>query len=280
MTVTAANVALKRRQVRRMRAAGLTVVEVQGWETRGRPQRYDPLGVLEHHDASSLRSGELGALPIIVAGRTGIPGPLSQWQVGRSGTWYLVAAGRANHAGAGGPHGEIPADSGNRYLEGVEVANDGRTEPYSPALRRSLDIGLACLLTEIRGSLLSRITSWLLGHREWAPGRKSDPRHSMDWRRQRLRTVLARWTAPTTTPAPAQPAPATPDLELEDDMAARIKKKDHPTQYLVTFTGGAVPISDLAELQAWEAAGLEVPPLKVVPDQVVDELVAAAAARR
>jgi hypothetical protein len=265
MTASAANVALKRRQLARMRAAGLRVVEVDGWQDRGRPQRYDPQGVVEHHDASSTRSGNAGALPIIVNGRPGIPGPLSQWQVGRDGTWYLVAAGRANHAGAGGPILGIPKDSGNRYLEGVEVANNGVDEPYSPQLHRSLDIGLACLLAEIRRSTTDRIVEWLLGHKTWSPRRKTDPRHGLSWRQSRVRSVLRGWTSP---PPPPPPAPA-PE---ETDMARRVKKKNDPQQWLIA-PGVAKPLSQAAVNGYVKLGILPNEPVEELPDEQVDALI-------
>jgi hypothetical protein len=148
MAPTSSDVARMRRIITRIRNAGIRVVEVDGWQHRGRPQAFAPRGVLEHYDASTIKSGNWGALGIIVSGRTGIPGPLAQFQVARDGTWAVVAGGRANHAGAGGPWNGIPRDSGNRYLYGVEVAGT-RGETYKPALHRSLDVGLAAILAEV-----------------------------------------------------------------------------------------------------------------------------------
>jgi hypothetical protein len=149
MTATAADVARMTRIIRRMRARGLTVIETADWQHRGRPSAFDPRAVFEHHDASTVKSGRFGSLPIIISGRDEIPGPLSQFQVARDGAWVIVAAGRANHAGEGGPTIGIPKDSGNRYAYGAEVANDGVHEPYSDQLQHSLNIGFACILEEL-----------------------------------------------------------------------------------------------------------------------------------
>lgn len=165
------------RAVDLMRQRGLKVSTVNGWEQRGRSGTFNPQAVIEHHDASTRRSGNWGALPIIISGRAGIPGPLSQWQVARDGHWMLVASGVANHAGTGGFRGLV----GNSQVWGVEVANDGVGEEYSIQLHRSLDIGLKVLL-----EVIGKQNTWLAGHKEWAPRRKSDPRHSMDWRRSTL----------------------------------------------------------------------------------------------
>jgi len=185
------------RIINRMRAQGLTVHEVDGWQSRGRDGSFAPKGVIEHHDASSIKSGNAGALPIIIKGRSDVPGPLAQFQVGRDGTWFIVAAGKSNHAGLGGPIIGIAKNLGNANLYGVEVANSGLGEVYSPALHNSLNRGFACILNEV-----DQPTSHLIGHKEWAPGRKTDPRHAMSWRRAQVKTVRE-----GATPAPNPVAP-------------------------------------------------------------------------
>ncbi len=193
------DVARMRRIIARMRSAGLTVEVVEGWETRGRPGLFHPHVVCEHHDASPLSTGLRGYLASIVKGRADLPGPLAQFQVSRDGVWFVVAAGRANHAGVGGPMLGIPANSANAYAYGVEVANNGRSEPYLPALDESLDIGFACILLEI-----GKPAGNLAGHKEWTP-RKTDPVHSMASRRHRVaqRMVPVPPTEPTGNRTPA-----------------------------------------------------------------------------
>jgi len=188
-----------------MRRQGLRVVEVGGWRERGRPLPYGPLvGVVFHHDASSRSSGAKGALGTIVKGRSDVPGPLAQFQVGRDGTWYVVAAGRSNHAGKGGAWRTVPRDSGVRYLIGVETANDGRGEPWSGQLLDRLDLGFACIL-----KVLGRGPSWLIGHKEWAPGRKIDPSGiDMDRWRARVGAELRRITGKQPAEPPERPTPA------------------------------------------------------------------------
>lgn len=117
----------------RLSKRGVELRWVDGWEYRGTGGLFSPRGILDHHDASSTRSGTWGALGIITYGRSGIPGPLSQFQVARGDVprVAVVAAGRANHAGAGGPWNGIPANSGNAYLYGAEKANNGIDEQYS-----------------------------------------------------------------------------------------------------------------------------------------------------
>jgi hypothetical protein len=126
--------------VARMRAIGarLTSWDVQirwmpGWETSGATWIRVPVGIVDHHDGSSIKSGEWGALGVIIAGRPDVPPRLSQFQVARClddvPKLAICAAGRANHAGRGSwrfPDGlVVPTDSGNSWLYGAEKAHSG-----------------------------------------------------------------------------------------------------------------------------------------------------------
>lgn len=113
----------------KLRRAGLTVVEVAGWQTRGSDQ-FNPRGFVWHHTAGP-RSGNAPSLAICIYGRAGLPGPLCNVFLARDGTVYVVAAGRANHAGTGGWAGL----SGNSSVYGLEVENVGTgAEPWQPFL--------------------------------------------------------------------------------------------------------------------------------------------------
>ena len=86
-----------------LRAAGLNVAEQPGWKERGRGDVGEIKGVICHHTAGPP-TGNMPCLDVVTNGRTGanaLAGPLSQLCLGRDGTFYVVAAGRANHAGAG-----------------------------------------------------------------------------------------------------------------------------------------------------------------------------------
>ena len=120
-----------------------------GWETRGLTWARVPVSIFEHHDASSIKSGEWGSLGLIMDGSArGIPGMLSQFQHGRALDGVpkvaIVGCGRASHAGIGGPFRfpdglVIPANVANAYAYGQEVANNGLGEPYSDALNYSIE---------------------------------------------------------------------------------------------------------------------------------------------
>lgn len=169
-----------------LRNNDLEVKKVKGWKTRGRPFTFEPRGVIFHHTASARTGGPAPCLGICTTGRADIPGPLCNLLVARDSTVFLVAAGYANHAGFGGPYRIIPKDSGNRFLIGVEVENNGIDEPWSKELRSTLDVVFATLLLEMK-----RGARWLIGHKEWAPDRKIDPGQLvMDPVRERVREQM------------------------------------------------------------------------------------------
>lgn len=110
-----------------LRAAGLTVVEIDGWQNRGYLGRdlADVRGVLWHHTAAGRNfSEDAPSLNICTNGRSDLAGPLCHIVLGRSGTFYVTAAGLANHAGAGSAPG-IPTDAGNYYFIGIEMESSG-----------------------------------------------------------------------------------------------------------------------------------------------------------
>jgi peptidoglycan hydrolase-like protein with peptidoglycan-binding domain len=177
----------------RLRAAGLKVAEVAGWQSRGSPT-FAPRVVVCHHTAGA-RSGEAPSLNVVRDGRPGLPGPLSQLVLGRSGTFYVVASGRANHAGTGG----WKAVSGNTASLGIEAENAGDgTDPWPDVQLDAYVRGVATICDE-----LGIASDMVCGHREWAPGRKVDPRGiDMDLFRGRVAAILA-GEVPRPLPIPA-----------------------------------------------------------------------------
>lgn len=132
------------------RAAGLTVVEVEGWEDRGRPASvgsFEPNGAhTKHHTGTPTSPSRVApTLATCIYGRPDLPGPLCQWLTAYDGVVYVIAAGRANHAGPIGKSG-VPGmpigGDGNRYALGDEVDTDG-TQDIPPAQMRSLVITAA-----------------------------------------------------------------------------------------------------------------------------------------
>lgn len=149
----------------RLRRVGLNVVEIDGWQTRG-SSTFNPRGGVDHHTGGSNK-GNAPSLGVCINGRrlrngSRLPGPLCNVLQGFDGTAYVIAAGRANHAGTGSWKGLI----GNSSVYGVERENDGRS-PQRAGQQASAERLWAALLDDIDASLLC-------GHREWAPGRKYD----------------------------------------------------------------------------------------------------------
>jgi hypothetical protein len=113
-----------------LRDAGLKVVEVPGWKTRGRPPStgsFNPVGVLNHHTGASALGKTMAWIMdyvkwLFLIGRPsdGLPPPLCQMALGRDGTVYLGAAGRANHAGKARARGTVAAGDGNSMYVGIE----------------------------------------------------------------------------------------------------------------------------------------------------------------
>ncbi len=171
---------------------GLNVVEVDGWHERG-SESFRPAGVVCHHTAGA-ESGDMPSLRLLINGRSDCPGPLCNVGLARSGTVYVIAAGRANHAGKGGWRGL----TGNSSVLGIEAENTGRGEPW-PAAQLDAYRRLAAALASGTG----KGAEFVCAHREWAPGRKPDPRDiEMDEFRQSVAQLLGEPPAPPPRPEP------------------------------------------------------------------------------
>lgn len=162
-----------------LRRGGLDVEEMAGWRTRG----HGPMGgvrtIVCHHTAGP-RSGEAPSLNTVMNGRPGLEGPLSHLVLGRSGTWYVVAAGLCWHAGA-----TWTADQGNSWAIGIEAEATGvdgwPTEQYQSYAR-----GCRVLADHYRVPV-----DRVLGHKEVAKpaGRKVDPNFDMNAFRRAVAAV-------------------------------------------------------------------------------------------
>lgn len=109
------------------------------WHTRGRPEGtgdgFFPDGVVCHHTASPEGCSAENDLRVILSGNSDAPGPVSQLYVSRDAELFLVAAGRANHAGSGmRPGRDFVCTDQNARNVGIEVGNNGVGEPWSDAV--------------------------------------------------------------------------------------------------------------------------------------------------
>jgi len=185
--------------------AGLKVAEQPGWRTRGRGDMGTIHGVMCHYTAGS-KSGIMPSLGIITNGREDLSGPLAQLGLGRDGTYFVVAAGRANHAGPGNWQG---ITTGNSSFIGIEAENAGRADdPWPEVQLDAYRRGVAALLVKINAN-----ASMCCGHREYALpiGRKPDPNFSMSQFRQNVAAIMA-GTAPLPSIIPATDAENRPTL--------------------------------------------------------------------
>jgi hypothetical protein len=179
-----------------LRAAGLSVQEVGGWRTRGHGSMSDIRGVLLHHTAGAP-TGNYPSLGVVRDGRPGLAGPLAHLGLARDGSWLVIAAGNASHAGLGYVSW-CGRDNGNKHLIGVEAESTGRGD-WTPAQLASYPRGVAALLRHL-GLGADRA----LAHKEWAPSRKIDP---AGWPGglSGFRATVAGHLRPVPPPAPKSP---------------------------------------------------------------------------
>src|SRR5690348_10467069 len=125
--------------------AGLKVAEQPGWRTRGHGDIGQVRGVICHHTAGPAK-GNMPSLRVVTEGRPDLSGPLAQLCLGRDGTFFVVAAGRAFHAGAGMWHG---ISSGNTSFIGIEAENTGLGEPWPDVQMDAYRRGVAAILKKV-----------------------------------------------------------------------------------------------------------------------------------
>jgi N-acetyl-anhydromuramyl-L-alanine amidase AmpD len=215
-----------------LRGAGLKVSLVPGWETRGHDTLGRILGVICHYTATPDASRNMPTLDLLIRGREDLPGPLCQLGLGRDGTYYVVASGRANHAGRGEWNG---ITTGNTNFIGIEAENSGRSYDPWPAVQvDAYHRGVAAILREV-----GRTAASCCGHREYAlpSGRKSDVNLEMDQFRQRVATILTGVEPPVLIPSAETGGRARPTLRRGDggqfvtELQQRLGMPDGPAVF-------------------------------------------------
>lgn len=162
-----------------LRSHGLRVVETSGWRHRGRPSStgaFHPGGVLCHHTATPPSASDKNVVDLLIRGRSDLPGPLAQFGLSRNGTVYLIASGRANHAGRAKPSGTMAGGDGNALYMGIEAFNDGVGEAW-PSVQYSAYVLLAAVLSN---EITKNSYRTVRGHKETSVTGKIDPTFSMD----------------------------------------------------------------------------------------------------
>lgn len=178
-----------------LEAAGLKVAETENWRSRGRAEMGVVRGVMCHHTATPGHFDKnMPTLDLLIRGRPDLAGPLAQLGLGRDGTFYVVAAGRANHAGAGSWE---RITTGNSSFIGIEAENSGR-DPWPEIQMDAYRRGVAAILKRIGAG-----ANMCCGHKEYAlpAGRKPDPSFDMALFRRGVADLIA-----GKTPQPLIPA--------------------------------------------------------------------------
>ena len=214
-----------------LKAAGLKVSLVPGWQDRGRGDVGKIFGVLCHHTAGP-KIGNMPSLNTLINGRGGsspLPGPLAQLGLGRDGTYFVIAAGRAIHAGRGKWQNVV---NGNTNFIGIEAENTGLPTdfPWPDVQMDAYRRGVAAILKHI-----GQTADFCAGHKEYAlpPHRKTDPDFEMNPFRAGVTAILnGAAPAPVLIPAaepPAQPGapPGRPTLRrgAKGDLVKQIQAK-------------------------------------------------------
>jgi len=173
-----------------LEAAGLKVAETPNWRSRGRAEMGRVRGVMCHHTANP-QATNMPTLNMLINGRRDLSGPLAQLGLGRDGTYYVIAAGRANHAGQGQWEGIV---TGNSSFIGIEAEHSGDPDdPWPDVQMEAYARGVAAILRHIGAS-----ANMCCGHKEYAlpAGRKPDPTFDMAAFRSAVSEYLVGKTPP------------------------------------------------------------------------------------
>jgi len=217
-----------------LKDAGLRVIEVPGWQNRGHGDEGTVLGVLCHHTCGPLH-GDLPDLNVLIDGRPDLGGPLCNLGLGRSGTFYIIAAGKGWHAGRGQWQG---ITDGNAHLVGIEAENIGTSnadgspkEPWPAVQMDAYKRGCAAILKHVGAKPIM-----CAGHKEYAlpHGRKDDPNFDMNAFRNDVAALMGAPVRPATKPEPVPKPLVKPSI-----VQAKLKSMTKPKPLLDSFESAA-----------------------------------------
>jgi hypothetical protein len=225
-----------------LRSVGLTVVEVDDWETTARSSggfASRPLGCQWHHTASS---GQHPLNDIRYMSVNAEFAPIGNCYLAPDGVIYLIAAGAANTAGKGGPvkmsRGTIPLNSGNTQSWAIEAANNGVGQPWP-----QVQIDAFFKMSNELNFKFGNLPTDLYTHQSYAPSRKIDPARAEvvqgPWKPSSV-TSAGSWSVDDVR-AEAQrrwigikpPPPKPPPTSEEDNVLYLCKLDTNPNLYIV-----------------------------------------------
>lgn len=142
------------------------------WNTRSSGGFEQLLGVVCHHTAGSANGNFQNDWSYHAVGHQDAPvANIFLWRDGHMG---IHSGGASNHAGKGGPfnasRGQVPLDSGNSRMIGIEAANNGVGENWAPNMVVAYET--LCAALDDAYNLKPQDD---IAHFEWAPTRKIDP---------------------------------------------------------------------------------------------------------
>lgn len=225
-----------------LQKAGLKISEVADWRTRGHGDMGRVRGAMIHHTVGAPQ-GNMPSLNLLARGRPDLSGPLANIGLGRDGTFYIIAAGRAYHAGKGEWRGL--KDVGNSTFVGIECENTGAPSDAWPAVQmEALRRGVAAILQHVGAD-----ASMACGHKEYAlpKGRKQDPLWEVAPFRESVAALMANGV------------PAAPLIPATDDRFRPTLRRGAQGPLVQTLqkllsvnpTGNFGPVTE-ARLRAWQ----------------------------
>ena len=128
-----------------LRNAGIEVVELPGWKTRGNGELLRVDALVWHHDGSP--AGASPNVPDYIRGQVDHGKPGANIWVSLDGTWHLIAAGITYHAGA-----VLAGKPGNKTSLGVETDHTTDETWSGVDLLASLRDGTAAILNHLQRS--------------------------------------------------------------------------------------------------------------------------------
>ncbi|MGO4602356.1 peptidoglycan recognition protein family protein [Terrabacter sp. 2YAF2] len=157
--------------------AGLTVHETIGWRSRAQAGPFAPVGVLIHH-TEVLATPEAPA-PSLAAmiGVDDAPasrGPRCHVLIDRNAECWVVAGGRAHHAGRARASGPVPEGDADTLFVGVQIEYAATsTEPtqYATSVQKSVAVLAAARIV----GALGHDHRYVRAHKETSTTGRTDP---------------------------------------------------------------------------------------------------------